>query len=64
MKGAKVCFVCGKEYEEGYSIGVGGEYKFDFCSMNCYSAACKDKNGKLAQAFTEHLKAVAGKGNK
>ena len=62
MKDAKVCCECGKQYKEGYSIGVGGEWKFNYCSMACYSAACKDKDGKLASAFRAQRENVVRKG--
>ena len=64
MKEDKVCCECGKKYKEGYSIAVGGEWKFDYCSMACYSSACKDKDGKLANAFRAQIEAVVREGNK
>ncbi len=38
----KIYAVCGKEYSEGVSMGILG-HSYDYCSMECFSKACRDK---------------------
>lgn len=47
-----MCEVCGKEYTEGVSIASGDDFKFETCSLDCFTKACKNRKGKLVKGFT------------
>jgi hypothetical protein len=47
------CEVCGKEFTEGVSLASGDDFKFETCSLECFTKACKARKGALVKGFTE-----------
>mgnify|MGYP003586435426 CR=1 FL=1 len=47
------CEVCGKEFTKGVSIASGDNFKFETCSLECFTKACKSRKGNLVKGFTE-----------
>lgn len=57
----RICEVCGKEFTDGVSIASGDDFKFETCSLDCFTKACKNRKGNLVKGMTAFYERTAKK---